>query len=153
MIRTKDQECGCSGSEGIALEVWGRTKGRTQILRTAPFKVLRASPPQNCKQHLYFRIQYRLMMTVSTHKRHKSPFKHSKTIYVFTSGRVIVTVQIHSRKKLLKGLEWPLQIGHSIPSIPESSRICSILPQDLVKRGVCRCGDGDALSPYLAYDQ
>jgi hypothetical protein len=29
----------------------------------------------------------------------KSPFKHSKTIYVFTSGPVIVTVQIHSRKK------------------------------------------------------
>jgi len=32
----------------------------------------------------------------------KVPFKHSKTIYVFTSGRVIVTVQIHSRKKLLR---------------------------------------------------
>jgi hypothetical protein len=36
------------------------------------------------------------MITVPTHKRHESPFKHSKTIYVFTSGPVIVTVQIHS---------------------------------------------------------
>jgi hypothetical protein len=25
----------------------------------------------------------------------KGPYKHSKTIYVFTSGRVIITVQIH----------------------------------------------------------
>jgi hypothetical protein len=147
MIRTKDQQCGCSGNEGIALEVWGRTECRTQILITAPFKVLTASPPQNCKQLLYFRIQYRLMMTVPTHKRHKSRFKHSKTIYVFTSGRVIVTVQIHSRKKLLKTLKWPLQ---NQPSIPESSRICTILLQDLVKRGVCRCRGGDALSHYLA---
>jgi hypothetical protein len=45
------------------------------------------------------------MITVLTHKRHKRPFKHSKTIYVFTSGRVIVHVQIHSRKKILKGLK------------------------------------------------
>jgi hypothetical protein len=42
------------------------------------------------------------MITVPTHKRHESSLKHSKTIYVFTSGRVIVTVQIHSRKKLLR---------------------------------------------------
>jgi hypothetical protein len=35
------------------------------------------------------------MITVPTHKRHKRPFKHLKTIYVFTSGPVIVTVQIH----------------------------------------------------------
>jgi hypothetical protein len=42
--------------------------------------------PQNSKQLLYFRIEYRLMITRPTHKRHKSPFKHSKTIYVFTSG-------------------------------------------------------------------
>jgi hypothetical protein len=41
------------------------------------------------------------MITVPTHKGQKSPFKHSKTIYVFTSGWVIVTVQIHSRKKIL----------------------------------------------------
>jgi hypothetical protein len=45
------------------------------------------------------------MITVSTHKRHRSPFKHSKTIYVFTSGQVIVTVQIHSRKKAFKGVK------------------------------------------------
>jgi len=36
------------------------------------------------------------MIAVPTQKRHKSPFKHSKTIYVFTSGQIIVTVQIHS---------------------------------------------------------
>jgi hypothetical protein len=45
------------------------------------------------------------MTTIPTHKHHKSLFKDPlKTIYVFTSGRVIVTVQIHSRKKhFLKG--------------------------------------------------
>jgi hypothetical protein len=32
------------------------------------------------------------MITVPTHKRDKSPFKHSKTIYVFTSGQVLVSV-------------------------------------------------------------
>jgi len=56
------------------------------------------------------------MITVPTHKCHKKgPFKHSKTIYVFTSGRVIVTVEIHSEAKLLKGLKWPLQNGPSVP--------------------------------------
>jgi len=45
------------------------------------------------------------MITVPTHKHHKSPFKHSKTIYVFTSGRVIVTVEIDRRKKILKGVK------------------------------------------------
>jgi hypothetical protein len=44
------------------------------------------------------------MITVPTHKHNKSPFKHWKTIYV-TSGRVIVTVEIHRRKKLLKGVK------------------------------------------------
>jgi hypothetical protein len=34
------------------------------------------------------------MITVSAHKRHKNPITHSKTIYVFTSGPVIVTVSI-----------------------------------------------------------
>ncbi len=52
------------------------------------------------------------MITVPTHKRQKSPFKHSKAIYIITSGQGIVTVQIHSRKKILKGLKWPLQNGH-----------------------------------------
>jgi len=56
---------------------------------------VRASPPYTGKQLLYFRIEYCLMITVPTNKLHKSPFKHSKTIYVFTSGRVIVTLQIH----------------------------------------------------------
>jgi hypothetical protein len=44
------------------------------------------------------------MITVPTNKRHKSPFQLSNTIYVFASGRVIVSVQIHIRKKILKGL-------------------------------------------------
>jgi hypothetical protein len=35
------------------------------------------------------------MITVPSYKRHKSPFKHSKTIYVLTSGPVMATVQIH----------------------------------------------------------
>jgi hypothetical protein len=62
--------------------------------------------PHTHKQLLYFRIKYCLTIIVPTHKCHKSPFKHSKTIYVFTSGWVIVTVQIHSRTKLVKGLKW-----------------------------------------------
>jgi hypothetical protein len=37
------------------------------------------------------------MITVPTHKRRKSLYTHSKIIYVFTSGRVIITVQIHSK--------------------------------------------------------
>ncbi len=46
------------------------------------------------------------MIAVPTHKSHRrSPFKHSKAIYVFTFGPVIVTVQIHSRKKIWKGLK------------------------------------------------
>jgi hypothetical protein len=62
--------------------------------------------PHTHKQLLYFRIKYCLTIIVPTHKCHKSPFKHSKTIYVFTSRWVIVTVQIHSRTKLVKGLKW-----------------------------------------------
>jgi hypothetical protein len=43
--------------------------------------------PQNSKHLLYFRIENN---TVSTQKCRKSSFKHSKTIYVFTSfGRVL----------------------------------------------------------------
>jgi hypothetical protein len=45
------------------------------------------------------------MIIVPTCNPNKSPFKHSKTIYVFTSGPVLVTVQIHSREKFLKGLK------------------------------------------------
>jgi hypothetical protein len=33
------------------------------------------------------------------------------TIYVFTSGRVIITLQIHSSKKLLKALKWTMNTG------------------------------------------
>jgi len=62
--------------------------------------VIRASPPQNCKQLLYVKIEQCLLITVPTHKRHKRPFKYSTIIYIFTSGRVIVTVQIQSGKKI-----------------------------------------------------
>jgi hypothetical protein len=50
-------------------------------------------------------MEYGLMITAPTHKWHKSPLKHSKAIYVFTSVWVIVTLHIHSRKKLLKGVK------------------------------------------------
>ncbi len=89
------------------------------------FRPERVSIPTPTKQ-LHFRtIEYYLMIIVPTRKRHKSPFKHSKTIYVFTSGRAIITGHIHSREKLLNGLKWSLQNG---PSISESiRRICSML--------------------------
>ncbi len=88
--------------------------------------------PHMGKQLLYFRIEYGLMITVPTHKRLS---KHSKTIYVFTYWWVIVTVQIHSRKKVLKILKWPPQNG---PSIPESTAgFCPVLLHDLMKRSVC----------------
>jgi hypothetical protein len=64
---------------------------------------VRASPPQNCKQQLYFKIEHCLTITVPTHKHYKSPFKHLKIIYVFTSGGVVVDVHIDSRKKILNG--------------------------------------------------
>jgi hypothetical protein len=56
------------------------------------------------------------MIIVPTHKRQKSPYRHSKTIYIFTYGRVIVSVQIHSRKKILKGVKmttakWTINTG------------------------------------------
>jgi hypothetical protein len=81
------------------------------------------------------KIEYCLMIIVPTlRKRHESSFKHSKTIlclYIWT--RVIVTVQIHSKKKLLKWLKWPL------PERQERSRIYALLLlQDLMKKGVCR---------------
>ncbi len=75
------------------------------------------------------------MITVPTHKRHRSPFKLSKSIYVFTSGPVIVTVQIYGRKKVLKGVKMTTA---KTTSIEESSRICTIVLQDLMKRGVCK---------------
>ncbi len=69
-------------------------------------KHLRASPsPHGPKKLLYFRMEYGWMISIPTHKRHKSPFKHSKTIYVFTSIWVIVTLHIRSGRKLLKGVK------------------------------------------------
>jgi hypothetical protein len=70
---------------------------------------------------------------------YKSPFKHSKTIYVFTSGWVIVTFQIHSRKKLLKGLTWPLQNGPLIlthsEGVTNHKNQCGFLVNELCDRG------------------
>jgi len=57
------------------------------------------------------------MIAVPTHKRDKSPFKHSKTIYVFTSGPVIVTVQIHSRKIDFEGVKMSTAKWTSIQEI------------------------------------
>jgi hypothetical protein len=84
------------------------------------------------------------MITVPTYKRHKRPFKHSKTIYVFTSGRVIITVRIHSRKNDLKRVKMATA---KWTSIQEHSTIHAILLQDLIKRGVCTVWGGDALRP------
>jgi hypothetical protein len=75
------------------------------------------------------------MITVPTHKRHKIAFKHPRTTYVFTSGPVIVTVQIHSRKKDFGGVKMTTAKS---TLIQERSRIHAILMQDLMKRGVCR---------------
>jgi hypothetical protein len=72
------------------------------------------------------------MITVPTHKRQKSPFKHSKTIYGFTSEPVLVTVQIH---KDFGGVKMTTAKS---ASIQELSRLYAILLQDLMKRGVCR---------------
>jgi hypothetical protein len=56
------------------------------------------SPPEHNKQLLYFRIEYCLMITVPTYKSHKSPFKHSKTICVFTSlSKFIVEKMDHCK--------------------------------------------------------
>jgi len=77
------------------------------------------------------------MITVPTHKRHESPFTHSKTIDVFTSGPLRVTVQIHSRKKLLKGFKSPLQNRRQYRT---QWRRHAILLQDLMKRDVCSVG-------------
>jgi len=52
---------------------------------------------------LYFRIEYRLMISVQPKTVTKVPLNTQRPFYVFTSGRVIISVQIHSRKKLFKG--------------------------------------------------
>jgi hypothetical protein len=67
---------------------------------------LRASPPpKTVNKLLCFRIENSLMITVLTHKRVvKVPLNTQRPfIYVFTSGRVIGSGQIHSRKKAFKG--------------------------------------------------
>ncbi len=70
---------------------WGRRlRGCIYRFRDSDF-VLRASPSQDCKQLLYVTIEQCLIITVPTHNRHKIPFKHSTTIYVFTSGPLIIT--------------------------------------------------------------
>jgi hypothetical protein len=84
------------------------------------------------------------MITVPTHKRQNSKMSLqslSKTIYVFTSGQVIVTVQILSRNHLFKGLKMTTAHGPSTPG-RATNRVCAILLEDLMKRGVCQCGGG-----------
>ncbi len=78
---------------------------------------------QNCKELVYVEIEYCLMITILAHKRRKSPFKHSKTsYYVFTCGRVIVIVQIHSRKTILKGVKMTTAKWTSIEERHQDSR-------------------------------
>jgi hypothetical protein len=62
------------------------------------------------------------MIIVPTHKRGESPFKHSKTIHVFTSGPLIVTVQIHRRKKTFKGVKMTTAKSTSIHDQEQESR-------------------------------
>jgi hypothetical protein len=56
------------------------------------------------------------MITIPTDKCRKSSFKHSKTIYVFTSRPGIVTVQIHSKKE--KGTKLKTQPYHKPFALP-----------------------------------
>jgi len=100
--------------------------------------ILWASPPQNCKQLLYCRIEYRLMVTVPTHKRHYSPFKTLKDhlcFYIWMSNSHCPNPYLVGF--FVKGLKWPLQNGHQYRSAAGYS---AILLQDLMKRGVCGCG-------------
>ncbi len=87
--------------------------------RRVPSHNLEHLYPKTVKQLLCFNIEECLMITVTTHSRHKSSFKHSKTIYVFTSE-----------------LEWYLQNGHQYGSKAGFTLSCC---KDLMKRGVCRC--------------
>ncbi len=75
------------------------------------------------------------MITIPTRKHHKSPFKHSKTIYIWRSSSHCPNQQYKNDFKWLKS---SLQNGHQ--SIGDRIRIYTILLQDLMKRGVCRCG-------------
>jgi len=58
--------------------------------------------PQNCKQVLYFRIEYCLMITCPHPQTYiiQVPFKHPKTNSVFTSGRVPNTLLL---------VPWPIR--------------------------------------------
>jgi hypothetical protein len=107
---------------------------------------LKSISTQNCKQLLYFRIEYHLMITGPTNVI-KVPLNTERLFMFFTSGGVIVSVQIHSRKKLLKGLEWPLQ---KWTSVQEHSTIHAILPARLneKKRGCLLVWCGDALKAF-----
>ncbi len=88
------------------------------------------------------------MITVPTHKHHKSHFKHSKTIYVFTSGGVVVSVQINSRKTIFKTVKMTTAIW---TSIGERIRMYAIYPVARFNEKGCLqvCGGGDALMLYL----
>ncbi len=98
---------------------------------------LRASPSQDCKQLLYVTIEEGLIITMPTHNHHKIPFKHPKTIYVFTSGPLKVTACPNTQQK--KGLKGVKMTSSKLKSIPEQRRSYAVLLQDLMKRSVCRC--------------
>ncbi len=82
------------------------------------------------------------------HSRHKSSFKDSKTIYVFTAGRVIVNVHIHGREMVLKELPWHLQNGHHYRSKAGFTLSCckidwkgldKLMFSNLTMHSLCRC--------------
>jgi hypothetical protein len=99
-------------------------------------------PNFSCFQMWFILPNIPLHALVPPTKIIKVPLKGWKIIYVFTSGRVIVTVQNHTRKEVFKRVEMTTA---KWTSIQECSRICAILLQDLMKRSVCQCGGGDAL--------
>ncbi len=97
-VQGKDQE----GGAILGMTVWCKS----------------ISYPTPANNSFILKIEYRLMITVPTHKCHKKVLLNTqKTIYVFTSGRVIVTVEIHnSRTKAFKGVKmttakWTISTG------------------------------------------
>jgi hypothetical protein len=84
------------------------------------------------------------MITVATHKRHKSPMKHSKSIYVFTSGPVIVTVQIHSKKR---GLNDRCKIAINTGAQQDSRYPGARFNE----KGCLQACGGDALTIYINF--
>lgn len=77
------------------------------------------------------------MLNVLTYKHPELfffKFKQWKIIYTFTSRPVITSDQIHSKNLFIKMFEW---LWHFELLLSESTRIWTILLQDLIKIGLC----------------